>query len=221
MPVPRRRRGYCRAGPRLIGCRSTSPTRAPACGSAMRAMSRPISTHRPTSPASSRDAAVSRYSRRTRSTISISARSTLRSRGSRPAWSTSPTPTSRATPALPTRSPWHRWRSWRRATRSLSPRSGGMTCRRRATSTCWSITGPMPGCRSTPSRCRRSPMRCWRSATCPPVRAAWRGWFDHYVFGDAASEAGAHLPPHARGPLGPLSPQAAEAIRGYIASMLR
>ena len=36
-------------------------------------------------------------------------------------------------------------------------------------------------------------------------RAAWRAWFDHYVFGEGAVHAGDHLPPHARGVVGPPS----------------
>lgn len=54
-----------------------------------------------------------------------------------------------------------------------------------------------------------------------PVRAAWRGWFDHYVFGDDATAAGDHLPLHARGPLGPLTPERAAGLRRYIAGTLR
>src|SRR3546814_9464032 len=38
-------------------------------------------------------------------------------------------------------------------------------------------------------------------------RGAWRTWFDHYVFGDGATHAVDHLPPHAQGVLGPPSPQ--------------
>jgi hypothetical protein len=36
----------------------------------------------------------------------------------------------------------------------------------------------------------------------PAHRAAWKAWFDHYVFDDGAPHAAAHLPPHARGVAG-------------------
>ena len=48
-------------------------------------------------------------------------------------------------------------------------------------------------------------------------RDAVRGWFDQYVFGDSAGTAAAHLPPAARGVLGPASPARDAAIRGYLA----
>lgn len=51
-------------------------------------------------------------------------------------------------------------------------------------------------------------------------RTAWRSWFDHYVFGDEAAEAAAHLPPMARSVLGPASPERNEKIRGYLLNML-
>lgn len=48
-------------------------------------------------------------------------------------------------------------------------------------------------------------------------RQALRAWFDHWVFGDeAASASAAHLPPDARGVLGPASPERDGAIRGYL-----
>jgi len=39
----------------------------------------------------------------------------------------------------------------------------------------------------------------------PAQRVAWRRWFDHYVFDDAAPHAGDHLPAHALGVLAPPS----------------
>lgn len=51
-------------------------------------------------------------------------------------------------------------------------------------------------------------------------RAAWRSWFDHYVFGADAADAAAHLPPHAKGALGPPSPQRDRMIRDYVVGLL-
>ena len=51
-------------------------------------------------------------------------------------------------------------------------------------------------------------------------REIWRVWFDHYVFG-AGHDAVAHLPPHARGPLGEMTPQAAKAVKAYLMEELR
>ena len=51
-------------------------------------------------------------------------------------------------------------------------------------------------------------------------RAAVRGWFDQYVFGDDAAQAAAHLPEDARGVLGAPSPERTDAIRGYLARTL-
>ena len=52
-------------------------------------------------------------------------------------------------------------------------------------------------------------------------RAAWRTWFDHYVFGDGAGDAVAHLPLHAQGVLGPPSPQRDQMIIDYVIGMCR
>jgi hypothetical protein len=52
-------------------------------------------------------------------------------------------------------------------------------------------------------------------------RAAWRTWFDHYVFGEGAADAVAHLPPHAQGVLGPPSPQRDRMIIDYVIGMCR
>jgi hypothetical protein len=51
-------------------------------------------------------------------------------------------------------------------------------------------------------------------------RAAWRGWFDHYAFGDEAPAAGDHLPEPARGILGPASAERTAKIRRYLQAML-
>lgn len=52
-------------------------------------------------------------------------------------------------------------------------------------------------------------------------RAAWRTWFDHYVFGDGAKDAVDHLPPHAQGVLGPPSPQRDRMIIDYVVGFCR
>jgi hypothetical protein len=52
-------------------------------------------------------------------------------------------------------------------------------------------------------------------------RAAWRTWFDHYVFGDDAKAAVDHLPPHAQGVLGPPSPQRDRMIIDYVVGFCR
>ncbi len=54
----------------------------------------------------------------------------------------------------------------------------------------------------------------------PGERAAVRGWFDQYVFGDHASEAAAHLPEAVLGVLGAPSLERTNAIRGYLARTL-
>ncbi len=46
-------------------------------------------------------------------------------------------------------------------------------------------------------------------------KAAWREMFDYYVFGDAGT-AGAHLPPAARGPLGPIDEMMARRLRAEL-----
>jgi len=52
-------------------------------------------------------------------------------------------------------------------------------------------------------------------------RQAWRTWFDHYVFGEDARDAAAHLPVHARGVLGPSSPARDAMMTSYVAGMIR
>ncbi len=51
-------------------------------------------------------------------------------------------------------------------------------------------------------------------------RKAWRGWFDHFVFGEYAPEAAAHLPDHAKGVNGPASPDRDEQIRRFVVQVL-
>jgi hypothetical protein len=51
-------------------------------------------------------------------------------------------------------------------------------------------------------------------------RAAWRTWFDHFVFGPEAPGAADHLPPHAQGVNGPASPQRDEQMRRFIVQIL-
>lgn len=51
-------------------------------------------------------------------------------------------------------------------------------------------------------------------------RAAWATWFDHFVFGDDAADAAAHLPPHAQGVNGPASPTRDDQIRRFIVQVL-
>ena len=50
----------------------------------------------------------------------------------------------------------------------------------------------------------------------PGERAAVRGWFDQYVFGEGAVKAADHLPPAARGVLSPPSPGRAALVRDYL-----
>jgi hypothetical protein len=54
----------------------------------------------------------------------------------------------------------------------------------------------------------------------PAERAAWRKWFDHYVFDDDASRAADHLPAHVRGVVGPPSAAKREAFLEYLRSAI-
>lgn len=54
----------------------------------------------------------------------------------------------------------------------------------------------------------------------PAERAAWRSWFEHFVFADDAAEAGAHLPEAARGPVAAASPERTERLRHFIVGSL-
>lgn len=49
----------------------------------------------------------------------------------------------------------------------------------------------------------------------PDERAHWRAFFDHFVF-DADPDDAAHLPPHARGILGPSSPERTALMREFL-----
>lgn len=49
-----------------------------------------------------------------------------------------------------------------------------------------------------------------------PEKAAWRHWFEHFVFGPDAQQAAAHLPPHARGVSGPPGSARAQGVRAFI-----
>jgi len=50
-------------------------------------------------------------------------------------------------------------------------------------------------------------------------KAGWKALFDYYVFGPAG-QAGAHLPPGARGDLGPLEERRARALRANVLNRL-
>ncbi|MFA5964316.1 MAG: cupin-like domain-containing protein [Sphingomonas sp.] len=52
-----------------------------------------------------------------------------------------------------------------------------------------------------------------------PEKQAWRTLFDYYVFGPA-QQAGAHLPEHARGPLGQLDEASARRLRAQVLQRL-
>jgi hypothetical protein len=47
----------------------------------------------------------------------------------------------------------------------------------------------------------------------------WRALFDHYVFG-ANGDPGAHLPPEAKGVLGPLTPEKVARMRATLSQAL-
>ncbi|MEG3181194.1 cupin-like domain-containing protein [Sphingomonas sp. LT1P40] len=50
----------------------------------------------------------------------------------------------------------------------------------------------------------------------PAERAAWRTWFDHFIFGDDGATTADHLPPHAQGVQGPASPKRDQTIRNFV-----
>lgn len=53
----------------------------------------------------------------------------------------------------------------------------------------------------------------------PAEREAWRALFDHYIF-DAGEQTAAHLPPDARGVLGPLDENAHRRLRALLLNKL-
>lgn len=54
----------------------------------------------------------------------------------------------------------------------------------------------------------------------PAEKAAWRSFFDHYIFGDGADLAADHIPEHARGVLGAVSDQRAAKILQFAMTRL-
>ncbi|WP_420136625.1 cupin-like domain-containing protein [Sphingomonas sp.] len=54
----------------------------------------------------------------------------------------------------------------------------------------------------------------------PAHKAAWRSWFDLYVFGPEADRAAAHLPEQARGILGKAGPARTERLRAFLIRLL-
>ena len=55
----------------------------------------------------------------------------------------------------------------------------------------------------------------------PAEKAAWKTWFDHYVFADTAADVAAHLPEAARGGLGAAGPARTARIRAYLLGKLQ
>ena len=53
-----------------------------------------------------------------------------------------------------------------------------------------------------------------------PERQAWRAFFDHFVFGDDASEAAAHLPPRWQTVTGRTNPQRDQMLLRFITAQL-
>ncbi len=54
----------------------------------------------------------------------------------------------------------------------------------------------------------------------PGERRAWKTMFDHYIF-QTNGDPWAHLPPHARGIFGPLTPDRLQELREYLIGTLR
>lgn len=50
-------------------------------------------------------------------------------------------------------------------------------------------------------------------------RAAWRGWFDHYVFADDAPRVADHLPEFARGILGPPGAARSARLKSFLSAV--
>lgn len=55
----------------------------------------------------------------------------------------------------------------------------------------------------------------------PREKTVWRGWFEHYVFGEQADQAAAHLPETARGFLGSTSAERTERLRAFLVEALQ
>lgn len=53
----------------------------------------------------------------------------------------------------------------------------------------------------------------------PHMRAIWRAWFDHFVF-ETGGDPVAHLPPQAKGMLGPVTPSLLERMRQILRQAL-
>jgi len=54
-----------------------------------------------------------------------------------------------------------------------------------------------------------------------PERAAWRQYFDHYIFGEEAHDSLAHVPENIRGVLGDKSPERDNRIKQFLMSRLQ
>ncbi len=55
----------------------------------------------------------------------------------------------------------------------------------------------------------------------PGERAAWRGWFDHYVFADDAPNAADHLPDFSRGVLGAPTADRTNRLKQFLRNVLQ
>jgi hypothetical protein len=53
-----------------------------------------------------------------------------------------------------------------------------------------------------------------------PERAAWKAFFDHYVFGDDAGNAADHIPDHARSVLGPPEAERTKKMLSFVMQRL-
>jgi hypothetical protein len=54
----------------------------------------------------------------------------------------------------------------------------------------------------------------------PAERAAWKAFFDHYVFGEGAADAGAHIPEHVRSVLGPPGEERSQKMLNFVLARL-
>jgi Cupin-like domain len=53
-----------------------------------------------------------------------------------------------------------------------------------------------------------------------PERAAWKAFFDHYIFGDEAQDAANHIPDHARSVLGPPDEERTKKMLSFVMQRL-